>query len=136
VAIFWVKSSINWPKFFSSAFLKYNNFQFFEICGDKKKEFQHIFSHYILLLFLESGMGKNQDPGQTSRICNTAEQKFINDLPALRRTSSCSKTREQRQTMASYPGYSWTITGLYIARQRDWYRMVPFQKGTQIKQTV
>jgi hypothetical protein len=26
----------NWPKFFSSAFKKYNYFQFFEICGYKK----------------------------------------------------------------------------------------------------
>jgi hypothetical protein len=30
-------NSLNWPKFFSSAFKKLNNFQFCEICGYKKR---------------------------------------------------------------------------------------------------
>ncbi len=41
VTNFWIKSSLilwnNWPKFFSSAFKKLNNFQFCEICSHTKK---------------------------------------------------------------------------------------------------
>ncbi len=54
--IFWVKGSINWPKFFSSAFLKYNNFQFFEICGYKKRHDNYFFFTLSFVAVFGSGI--------------------------------------------------------------------------------
>jgi hypothetical protein len=50
---------------FSSSVQKYNNLQFCEICGSKKRYNNNFFSSLSFLLFLDpgSGMGKNQHPG-------------------------------------------------------------------------
>jgi hypothetical protein len=64
VTKFWVFFE-NWPKVFSSAFQKYNNFQFCEICGYKKRYDKKFFSLLSFVAGLGFGIrdGKNQDPG-------------------------------------------------------------------------
>ncbi len=75
-----------WPKFYSSAFKKFNNFQFGKFVGTKKGLTTNIFSPLSFVAVFGSWirdprsrirdpgprMGKNQDPGLTSRIRNTA----------------------------------------------------------------
>ncbi len=67
----------NWPKFFSFAFQKLNNLQFWEIYGCIKGLTTNFFSHLSFDAVLDpgseiqdpgSGMGKNQDPGSRINI--------------------------------------------------------------------
>jgi hypothetical protein len=47
----------NWAKFFSSAYQKYNNIQFCEICGYKKGMTTNFFSPLSFVAVFGSGIG-------------------------------------------------------------------------------
>jgi hypothetical protein len=76
---------VNWPKFFPSPVKNKYYLQFCDFCGYKKKVGQQIF---VVAIFgseirdgqkSASGMDKNQHPGLSSRIRNTA---FISHFTA------------------------------------------------------
>ncbi len=69
VTIFWVKSSIfllNWPKFFSSSFQKWNNFQFCEICGFKKRYDNKFFVSHLFLVAVFGSRIRDKQPGSAT----------------------------------------------------------------------